>query len=179
MARMDAPRDPLAPRSRRWAMLIAAIVVIGGAIAVRGFTGGEADAKSPRPAAAKRQGDKPLRPAEPQHDVMAIVNGQDISRTALAQACVERFGEDVLESLVNKRLIEHHCRNRGVSVTQNEIEAEVDRMAKRFKLGREQWLGLLQDERGVKPEEYKRDILWPTLALRKLAAKDLTVLPHH
>ena len=43
---------------------------------------------------------------------MAVVNGQDIRRDALATACVERFGEEVLEGLVNKRLIMHHCRNR-------------------------------------------------------------------
>ncbi|TWT88571.1 Foldase protein PrsA precursor [Pseudobythopirellula maris] len=113
----------------------------------------------------------------PQHDVMAIVNGQDISRPTLVEACVERHGESVLESLVNKRLIEHHCRKRGLTVTDAEIEAEVDRMAARFKLGREQWLELLQNERNVSANEYKRDILWPTLALRKLAADDLQATP--
>ena len=48
---------------------------------------------------------------------MAVVNGQDIRRDALATACVERFGKDVLEGLVNKRLIMHHCRNRNIEVT--------------------------------------------------------------
>ncbi len=117
----------------------------------------------------------PSRPEHPQHDVMAIVNGKDISRAQLAHACVERHGEEVLESLVNKRLILHHCRNRKIEVTQEETSAEVDRMAKRFKLGREQWLDLLERERGIGREEYGRDILWPTLALRKLAADQLTV----
>ena len=83
----------------------------------------------------------------------------------------------MLESLVNKRLIEHHCRKRGVSVTDAEIDAEVDRMAKRFKLGRVQWLELLEKERGVSEGEYKRDILWPTLALRKLAASQIEATP--
>jgi parvulin-like peptidyl-prolyl isomerase len=50
-------------------------------------------------------------------------------------------------------------------------------MAKRFKLGREQWLDLLQKERGVSPQEYARDIIWPTLALRKLADAQLQVSP--
>ncbi len=115
------------------------------------------------------------RPEHPQHDVMAIVNGKDIQRAQLANACVERHGEEVLESLVNKRLILHHCRNRNIEVTQDEISAEIDHMAKRFKLGREQWLDLLERERGIGREEYVRDILWPTLALRKLATDQLTV----
>jgi parvulin-like peptidyl-prolyl isomerase len=50
-------------------------------------------------------------------------------------------------------------------------------MAARFKIGREQWLDMLQRERGINLEQYKRDILWPTLALRKVAANELVVSP--
>jgi parvulin-like peptidyl-prolyl isomerase len=115
------------------------------------------------------------QPERPKHDVMAVVNGQDIRRDALATACVERFGEEVLEGLVNKRLIAHHCRNRQITVTDAEIDAEIDRMAARFKIGRQQWIEMLQRERGINIEHYKHDILWPTLALRKCAADKLTV----
>ena len=112
----------------------------------------------------------------PQHDVMAVVNGQDIRRDALATACVERFGEEVLEGLVEQAA--HHAPlpqpQHRPSPTQ-EIDAEIDRMAARFKIGREQWLEMLKRERGINAEQYKRDILWPTLALRKLAADKLTV----
>jgi parvulin-like peptidyl-prolyl isomerase len=111
----------------------------------------------------------------PKHDVMAIVNGQDIRHEALAAACVDRYGKDTLESLINKRLIEHHCRNRNVTVTDQEVDAEIDRMAARFKIGRAQWLEMLEKERGINEQEYRRDILWPTLALRKLANGELTV----
>ncbi len=113
------------------------------------------------------------RVGRPQHDVMAIVNGKDVSRAALTDACIRRYGEDVLESLVNKRLITNHCAKRGITVTAEEINAEIDRMAKRFQLGREQWLEMLQQERDVTPQEYARDIVWPTLALRKLAAAQI------
>jgi parvulin-like peptidyl-prolyl isomerase len=115
------------------------------------------------------------RAERPKHDVMAVVNGQDIRRDALATACCERYGNEVLEGLVNKRLIMHYCKNRNISVTDQEVDAEIDRMAKRFKIGKEQWLAMLEKERGIRPEQYKRDILWPTLALRKCAADKLTV----
>ena len=39
--------------------------------------------------------------------------------------------------------------------------------------GREQWLELLERERGISAQEYARDIVWPTLALRKLAASQV------
>jgi parvulin-like peptidyl-prolyl isomerase len=60
-------------------------------------------------------------------------------------------------------------------VTDAEIDAEIDRMAARFKIGREQWLQMLERERGINVQHYKRDILWPTIALRKCAADKLTV----
>lgn len=174
------PRQPATKLRRFAAMVAAAAVVIGVAILSRNFMGtAEVVAQAPaeqdsnvQPASAETTDYKP-----PQHDVMAIVNGQDISRRQLEQACAERFGEDVLESMVNKQLILHHCEKQGVSITRQEIEEEVDRMAKRFKLGREQWLELLANERGINEQEYKRDILWPTIALRKLAAEELTVSP--
>ena len=48
-------------------------------------------------------------------------------------------------------------------------------MAARFKIGRQQWLQMLEKERGINEQQYTRDILWPTLALRKLAADQLQV----
>ncbi|TWU28602.1 peptidylprolyl isomerase [Bythopirellula polymerisocia] len=109
------------------------------------------------------------------HDVMAIVNGKDISRKDLTDACVKRHGEEVVESLVNKRLILNHCEKRGIAITNQDIAVEIDRMAKRFQLSREQWLEMLEKERGITAQEYARDIVWPTLALRRLAEKDIQV----
>ncbi len=153
------------------------------AVGVRSYTGtptadaqifGSRSAKTDaKPQAANP--DALPRPERPQHDVMAVVNGEDIRREALGAACVERFGEETLEGMVNKHLIEHHCRNRNITVTDAELSAEIDRMAARFKIGREQWLQMLEKERGINEQQYTHDILWPTLALRKLAADQLTV----
>ena len=186
MARKDAEANShqsiqeTTSRSRRVIRIAAlALLVAGIGYSLKGLIGTpEAIAQS-----SQSEASKPATPREPtsneprsfgpQHDVMAIVNGKDISRKQLATACVERHGETVLEGLVNKRLIEHHCTKRGIKITDADIEAEVDRMAKRFKLGREQWFELLMNQRGISENEYKRDILWPTVALRKLAADDL------
>jgi hypothetical protein len=184
-----------APRKWKKRLLIVAssVSVIGLCIVIRGLMGdGLADAQvfnpfrsqaaqkeNPKqtPAVQQAAASEPAaaQPAKGPQDVMAVVNGQEIRRDALASACAERFGEEVLEALVNKRLILHHCRNHNIDVTDPEIDAEIDRMAARFKIGRQQWLDMLQRERGINVEQYKRDILWPTLALRKLAAKDLVV----
>ena len=172
---------------RRFVIGLSSAVVLGLCVAVRSFVGSTpAEAQIPNPFSKREartankvgsggSSDKLPTIDRPEHDVMAIVNGQDIRRDALGAACVDRFGEEVLESMVNKRLILHHCRNRGVEVTQQDIDAEVDRMAQRFKIGREQWLDMLEKQRGINEQQYKRDILWPTLALRKLAADQLEV----
>lgn len=154
--------------------MVAAAVILALVFQFREIEGDRtAEAKAPRKVqqtAPAKQATKLPRKKHPQHDVMALVNGKDISRKDLINACVRRFGEDVLESLVNKRLIMSHCEARDITISQQEIAAEVDRMAKRFKLGREQWFEMLEKERNISPEEYARDIVWPTLALRKLAA---------
>jgi len=138
-----------------------------------------ADSKSqsaqPRASSAAHKEASLPRVGYPRHDVMALVNGRDINRRELIDACVRRHGEDVLESLVNKRLIMNHCEKREISISREEINAEVDRMASRFQLGREQWLEMLEKERGLSAEEYARDVVWPTLALRKLADDQLKV----
>ena len=190
---------PMSPSRSKFArhslLLLAGMAVVIGSLLLRNYLGapqvdaqtggffgfGKSQEKEDKSVPAATVEDSPVqasaRPQHPEHDVMAIVNGKDINRHQLAHACVERYGEDVLESLVNKRLILHHCKKRQIEVTQEELSAEIDHMAKRFKLGREQWLDLLEKERGISRQEYARDILWPTLALKKLAADQLEVSP--
>ena len=86
--------------------IVAAAVVLAAVLHFRGVEG---------PRAAQAESAKPQARSEshptvehPQHDVMALVNGQDISRQDLTDACIQLHGEKVLESLVNKRLILNH-----------------------------------------------------------------------
>ncbi len=199
MSRTEAPlevttrSDRRSPWKRHWirslGWLLGAAAVIVASMLVRVGQGDRsavaarprlaarvpANQKQAKNAPTARQASPLPRVGHPQHDIMALVNGRDINRRDLIDACVRRHGEDVLESLVNKRLIMNHCEKRGITISREEINAEVDRMASRFKLGREQWLEMLEKERGLSAEEYARDVVWPTLALRKLADNQLEV----
>jgi len=183
MSRTETNSRPLGSRLATWVWkhqigwIVAAAVILTAVFLFRSAEGDRtAKAQASNHASTTTNVAKQLPRAErPKHDVMALVNGQDISRKDLIDACVRRFGEEVLESLVNKRLIMSHCEKRGITISQQEINAEINRMAKRFKLGREQWFDMLEKERGVSPQEYARDIVWPTLALRKLAADTIEV----
>jgi parvulin-like peptidyl-prolyl isomerase len=109
--------------------------------------------------------------------VMAVVNGQQVTRQDLARECLRRYGSEVLESMVNKHLILHACQQRGITITERDVADEISRMAAKFGLSTDRWLQMLDQERNIKPEQYSRDIVWPTLALRQLAAKQIEVTP--
>ena len=123
--------------------------------------------QTPAPAA------KPSTPEQQQP--VAVVNRQPISRIQLAKECVRRYGKEVLESEVNKQLILHECKQQGVKITNTDVQEEVERMAEKFGMSVEHFLQTLQTGRNVTPDQYRRDIVWPTLALRKLASPQLTI----
>jgi parvulin-like peptidyl-prolyl isomerase len=190
-------------RKARLGMLLGGLVVLGVCGVARYYWGtGSAKAQagtapaapavtSPSEAAADPQAGAPpaARPApapgaakssaptgkKPLPDIVATVNGRPITRQELADDCVMHFGKEVLEAMTNKYLILQECRRRGISITRQEIDGEIERMAKRFKIPIDQWMKLLQQERGIQPEQYCNDIIWPSLALRKLAGERLVV----
>ena len=116
-------------------------------------------------------------PPQQKMKVMAVVNNQQILRDDLSRECLLHHGKDVLESLMNKYLIAEHCKFRNIVITTKEVDAEIDRMADRFGMPTEQWLKLLKEERGISNAQYAKDIIWPTLALCKLADARLQVTP--
>lgn len=117
----------------------------------------------------------PSQAGPQQHNITARVNGELITREDLAQECLRHYGTKVLESMVNRQLIVEDCKRRGLVVTKAEVDVEIARMAARFGLATEQWFKMLRQERGIKPSEYANDIVWSTLALRKLAGDQLQI----
>lgn len=107
--------------------------------------------------------------------VMAVVNAEDITRQDLANECMVRYGEDVLEQLINKHVIDQACQKRGIQITEQDVADEVARLASKFNLGPEQWLKMLEDERDIAPDKYRKEIVWPILALRALAEGQIAV----
>ncbi len=103
-------------------------------------------------------------------EIVAMVNREPITRVQLAKECIRRFGTEVLESEVNKRLILSECRKKNIKITNADIESEIQRMAGKFGLSTEAWIETLQTQRDITAKQYRRDVVWPTLALRRLAA---------
>lgn len=126
---------------------------------------------------ASSTGAKPRKPKLSEMKVMAVVNAETVSREQLAKECLRRYGEEVLENLINKRLILTACERAGVVVTEQDVHDEVDHIAKRFGLSRERYLQMLEVERDIPPSKYMNEIVWPMLALRKVAANQIEISP--
>jgi parvulin-like peptidyl-prolyl isomerase len=180
-------------RGRKIQGMMVALAALGA------WEAGEARAQSPRqaPAASARpKADPAAAPSQmpsaayqsdtpglkltaiPVHptDAIATVNGEAITRQQLGEECVARKGTEILETLVARKLIEQGLRARKMDVTASEIDQEIDNVAMRMAgIGREAWLRTLDKERGISPIQYARDIIYPALALRKLAADHVQV----
>lgn len=108
----------------------------------------------------------PVNPSDP----IAVVNGEPITRQQLADECVARKGEEVLDALIARKLIDQAIRARNLEVTAAEVNSEIDRIAMDVAgVSREQWLATLAKERKISPSQYARDVIHPMIAMRKLA----------
>ncbi len=129
-----------------------------------------ANATAPASASSKSPGTKTLK-------VVAQVNGENITRNQLAQACLDRYGKETLEGYLNKRLIKQACEKHQIVITEELLDKEIERMAKKFGMSVDRWLTMLQQERNIAPDQYRNEHMWINLALRQLASQEIEVTP--
>jgi len=167
-------------------MVLGGVGIVAICVTIRCYWGAEPASAEPQTAARTQSGLVPARTARADvsaadpsaataaQKVVAVVNGEDIGRQELAQECLRHYGQTVLEALTNKYLIALECQRRNLAVTEEEVNAEIKRYAERFGLPVDQWLKMLKEERGISAAQYGSDIIWPMLALRKLAGQQLS-----
>jgi foldase protein PrsA len=108
-------------------------------------------------------------------DVLARVDGETIPYEMVANECVARHGKEVLDDLINRMVIQRACEKQGVTVTEDEVTAEVTRIAQRFSLDPAGWYQMLQNERNISPQQYRQSVIWPMIALKKLAGEQVDI----
>jgi foldase protein PrsA len=107
--------------------------------------------------------------------IVAKVNGEDITYKALAEEVIARKGEEVLDTMISRLLVEQACRTQGIKITAQEINEEIKRTAERLQMTPEKYFAWLKEERSIGADQYQRDIVWPGLALKKLARRGVSV----
>ncbi len=171
----DAAQSPRSASSRTRSVpiiagTISAVLVAAAAFQLYRAEPGVAQTKENPAAGTARVGAGPAS-----DDVVARVNNEPITYNQLAQEVVERYGADVLDNIINRRIIEQECERAGVQITQAEIDQEVQTIAGKFNIDVANWYALLQSERGINKSQYHRDVIFPMLALKKLAGQNIQV----
>lgn len=159
-------------RANRGGILVGGtlVIVIAAGITMQVWRAQDGQAAEQKAAAAETPSG-----TDAQKTAFARVNGEPIPYEALAKECVERHGREVLENMINRTIIRQACADRGVTVSENEVDRTIIEISKKFGLEVDQWYKMLQAERSLTPEQYRRDVIWPMLALKKLAGKDVTI----
>ncbi len=170
---------PLIQRLSRFGIraiaITAAVAVSAAPLAAQKPTTKPTQAATAKTAAAPASGQAQNPAAATKVDLVAIVNGQSVTRQLLAEECLKRYGETVLENMVSKYLVLQACQQNNIAVTEADVRAEVERTASKFGLTADRYLKLLHEERDIAPEDYQRDIVWPLLCLQRLTADKVTV----
>jgi hypothetical protein len=114
--------------------------------------------------------------------VVAMVNGDRITMRELGQECMLRHGKEVLEVEISQLLLQQALDASGQTVTDTDLEAEVRHAAelsgvvdRQGRADLEQWFKTILAEQQVSRQQYMRDSVWPSAALKKLTASSITV----
>lgn len=105
---------------------------------------------------------------------VATVGGRPITERELADECIARHGREILDGIINRRIIQQACARQNVTISATEVDKEIFRIAKKFGMEPASWFQMLQAERNITQLQYKRDIIWPMLALKKIAGAVIT-----
>ena len=103
---------------------------------------------------------------EQQMPTLAIVNGEPITRQQIANECMKRFGEEVIESLVSKYLVYMECQKRSILITEKDVNDEIIAKAKAVGMSGEYWIKMICEQRKITEDRVKNDIIWMQMALR-------------
>jgi foldase protein PrsA len=113
--------------------------------------------------------------AAPKAKQMARVGNEIISYDAVAAECVSRYGREVLDDMIHRMIITKACEDAKITVSEQEVSQEIARIAERFKLDVTAYLQMLQTERNITPMQYRTSVIWPMLALKKLAGENVEI----
>jgi foldase protein PrsA len=150
--------------AKLWMLLAGTgLALLAGAIGLQSMQA------TPGQAAAEPTGTARVTPNKKPVEALARVGKEIISYDMVAEECVSRHGKEILDDLINRMVIQQACEAQNINVSEEEVTVEVNRIAKRFNLDAPAWYQMLQAERNITPQQYRQSIIWPALALKKLA----------
>ncbi len=114
--------------------------------------------------------------------VVATINGEQIPYSELAEECLLRYGEEVLEIEISHMLLKQALAKANIAVTDQDLNEEMAHAAQLAgvvdKSGQpdlEQWIKTATEEQGISKDRYLRDSVWPSAALKKLTGGSIQI----
>jgi hypothetical protein len=114
--------------------------------------------------------------------VAALLDDEPITLAELAEHCIERHGEEVLDGYINRRLLEQSLRRKRLTVTDADLQAELTRaavaMGKQDEHGKpdvEGWLAMVTEAQAITREVYLHDVVWPSAAMKKIVGSKIEI----
>jgi foldase protein PrsA len=107
---------------------------------------------------------------------VAKVDNELVDYDEVANECFLRVGREVLENIISRKIIEHACQQQDIHISEAEVDQEIVGIAKKFgQASVDEWYRIIEAERHITAAQYRRDIIWPMLALKKLAGSEVKI----
>lgn len=107
-----------------------------------------------------------------EHFVVAIVNGRPVLRYELDKKLASSFGKETLENLIIEKLIQEEARKQKVVVTEEEVDAEVEKISQ--SLGEGDKIEEILALQGMTLKDL-REQLKMRLQVNKILEKDISI----
>jgi foldase protein PrsA len=173
----SAAKSNSGTKKKTWTMVAAgtAILLLAAGVMLQVSRPQPAYPEDGSPAGKSQQAAKTGSGEQAPKKTVARVGKDQITYDELAAECVRRFGEEILDNLINRKIIQQACDAQGIEISEAEVRKEIKKTSADFGLDEKQYLQMLEAERKITPTQYARDIVWPMLALRKLAGDEVKV----
>jgi hypothetical protein len=107
-------------------------------------------------------------PSEYYRQIAATLNGNVvISYEDLGKYLIDRYGADKVQHLISWRIIESACREQGITVTEKEIDADLEENLKELKVNRADFVRKVLKRYGKTLYEWREDVIRPKLMMAK------------
>ncbi len=153
-------------------------VLVAAVIGLTGF-GLSAQGGGDEQPAAKAKADPPAKPMTDAAPVkagpVATVNGQDIGRAEFGEYLIRKHGAKEIEAFVMRKIIDAEAKKKGVTVTAEEVEANIQKSMEVLSMSRKDFEAVLRRDSGETPQSYRDDVLVSQMTMEKLVAADARV----
>lgn len=164
-------------RSRqRWSLLLGATVlaILGRLVVPTGLLS-QVPAPPPTASAQAPVAGVPTGDSDYSRRVVAYVRGVAITREDLGEYLIAREGAEKLELLVNKKIIEMYCKDKGIVVTEAEVDAALAQDIQGIGVNLNDFITKVLKRYNKTLYEWKEDVVKPRLALNKLCRERVHV----